>query len=66
MSGYDRSYAVTNPEGFFAAGRAEDPSFFTKILHEVQIFAKKEKCPMLPQANWAIPVRKRPVCRPTA
>jgi hypothetical protein len=37
---YDRSYAVTNPEGVFASA--------------------------LPEANRAIPVRKRAVCRPTA
>jgi len=37
------SYAVTNPEGNLASGRAEETIFFYKNLHFVQLFVKKEK-----------------------
>jgi hypothetical protein len=38
------SYAVTNPEGNLASGRAEDPkSFSQKIYRQCKFFVKKDK-----------------------
>jgi hypothetical protein len=40
----DRSYAVTDPKAYFAAGRAEEIiSLFTKMLHNVQHFCEKDQ-----------------------
>jgi hypothetical protein len=40
---HNTRYAVTNPEGTFASGRAEDSVLFHKNLHKVQIFVKQLK-----------------------
>jgi hypothetical protein len=48
------------------SGRAEETCLVHKKIHNVNFFVNKIKSTMLPQANRAITVRKRPVCRPTA
>ncbi|MFP4438348.1 MAG: hypothetical protein ACLFVO_20970 [Chloroflexaceae bacterium] len=48
----DRNYAITDPAGNLASGRAEDSrSFSRKFGSASQIFVKKIKSTMLPQAN---------------
>jgi hypothetical protein len=55
-------YAIPSPEIDIASSRAEDSrSFSGKFGSESQIFLKKKKSTMLPQANRAVIGSKRPV-----
>jgi hypothetical protein len=62
-----RTYAVLHLETYFASGRAEQTTFFTKFLHNVQKFREKDhSVPCCRRRIGPFISIKRPVCTSTA